>query len=172
LPDAELLTQAASANASRPVRGVLETVNDVREAIAVLQLSRVRTADAPPMATESVAIIPDGDRAVEFYSWGRCLAALEACDPARPLLCWGAGARGRAIVKALASVGVNVHGFVDGDPSKAGTTLNGVPVHSPDLLMQPGSPRPFVLVASVAAPDIVGALGRFGFSSPSDLFVV
>ncbi len=80
----------------------------------------------------------------------------------RPLYLWGAGAGGRRVLALCRAVGLNVAALVDRDPAKHGSTLESLAVVSPDAL-KAAQPRPFVIIASMYAPEIARQLRGLGF---------
>jgi hypothetical protein len=65
------------------------------------------------------------------------------------VLVWGAGMVGRRLSKHLLREGAPLSAFVDVDPNKIGRTRRGVPIISPEGLLDwwQGSPKPVVLAA-------------------------
>ncbi|MGN7614196.1 glycosyltransferase [Magnetococcales bacterium HHB-1] len=63
----------------------------------------------------------------------------------RSIVIWGAGRRTRRRVKHLLQKGIQIKAWIDIDPKKMGQTLQGVPVHDPEWLIQQKN-RPFVLI--------------------------
>ena len=75
----------------------------------------------------------------------------------RPFWIWGAGRRTRRRADHLLDYGIQPSAWIDIDPRKIGNRIDGVPVVSPDALVQ--TPRPFVLVcvANHGARDLIRA---------------
>ena len=69
----------------------------------------------------------------------------------------GAGRRTRRRADHLLDYGIQPSAWIDIDPRKIGNRIDGVPVVSPDALVQ--TPRPFVLVyvANHGARDLIRA---------------
>lgn len=88
----------------------------------------------------------------------------------RPLYLWGAGAGGRGVAAALVDRGVRVSGFVDRDPLKIGSRLDGHLVVAPATLLA-CRPRPRVVIASIHWREILLVLRRAGFRSRRDVDV-
>jgi hypothetical protein len=81
----------------------------------------------------------------------------------RPVVVWGAGPVGKAMVRALDLEGVEVTAFIDIDAKKIGQRPYGIPVHSPDALSK--RTNAFVLAAvgsADARAQIRNALANFG----------
>jgi hypothetical protein len=76
------------------------------------------------------------------------LTCLRRCVEEGEVAIWGAGQGGLRAMHMLAAFGIRITRFVDSDPAKAGTTLEGIPVTAPGALFS--GRRPFVLVASSA----------------------
>ncbi len=91
----------------------------------------------------------------------------------RAVAIWGAGAAGRGCLAELVGAGVAVAAFIDSDPAKQGTTVEGVPVVAPSWLPNPpeGALRPFVVVASMFHAEITAALADFGYRAVNDYAV-
>jgi hypothetical protein len=87
----------------------------------------------------------------------------------RPLVIWGAGAAGQRLRAALPSP---VLAFVDSDPSRAGTVIDGVPVAAPASLADASSGDSFVVVASLYAAQISETLAGMGMRAGEDFAVV
>ena len=101
----------------------------------------------------------------------RLLAAQSAAvAEVRPLVIWGCGSGGRRVLALLQEAGGLVEAFIDSDPRKAGSLLEGVPVCSPAAVVPTGERRVFVLVASVHAAAIKAQLQAAGLR-PGDDFL-
>jgi hypothetical protein len=92
-----------------------------------------------------------------------------AVEPRRPLVIWGAGAAGRRLRAALP---IPVLAFVDSDPARAGTVIDGVLVTAPASLGDASSGAPFVVVASLYAAQILETLAGMGMRAGEDFAVV
>jgi hypothetical protein len=70
--------------------------------------------------------------------------------------------------------GIEVDAFIDSNPTKVGTTIDGLPVWSPACLSHPGSSAAAigVLVASAARDDIRVALQSTGRFEGEDFVVL
>ena len=170
--DDQLVRLAAAAREGRPV-DTPSTVDDVMAAISALPLPSMMPDAVRPILTPELAVVLEGGSAVSINNWAACLETLARLGD-RDVFCWGAGARGRALVRAVAAAGFNVAGFLDSDVEKAGRSTGDVIIHGPDLLAgrSGGESRPFVFVASVGALQIVRALDSYGFHAPLDVLVV
>jgi hypothetical protein len=91
----------------------------------------------------------------------------------RPVYIWGAGALGRWLAGELGARFAAIAGFIDSDPGKAGTSFEGKPVVAPaHVLDAPPAARPFVLIASRFAHEIVLLLEDRDYRAPDDYYVV
>jgi hypothetical protein len=115
------------------------------------------------VALRSSAMTPQASRAMS--SIRRATAA------GRPLYLWGAGAAGQQALKMLQSHHVPVGGFVDRDPGKHGTTVNGLTVHSPSCLDRSAELHPFVAACGTFATEIAAALDAQGWTPNTDYAV-
>jgi glycosyl transferase family 1 len=172
LRDAEL-DRLAAANPMRKPVDPQTTIDDVLLAISVLPFGSAAPDATLPILTPEVAIVSEHGRAVSIHNWRACVDTMSTLGE-RPIFCWGCGARGRALVRALAATGFAVEGFLDSDLARSGGSACGVMIHPPDLLTarSPDDSRPFVFVASMAALEILHALRSYGFHPPLDVLVV
>ncbi len=86
---------------------------------------------------------------------------------------WGAGRKTRKRCSHLLERGFSPRAWIDIDPNKIGNRLYGVPVVSPDWLVQ--NPRPFVLgyVANHGARDLIAEhLRKMGYERGTDYLMV
>jgi SAM-dependent methyltransferase len=90
-------------------------------------------------------------------------------DDARTFVVWGAGAAGRRLRALLRT---RVAAFIDSDPAKGGTAIDGVPVVPPAALDDPGLRGAYVLVASIHAPQIAERLVALGKSADADFAAI
>ncbi len=83
----------------------------------------------------------------------------------KTLLVYGAGGGGRHFLRKAALYGVRppVAAFLDRDETKWGTTLEGIPVHSPRELGRYRPDETFVVIASVHFREIAETLARSGW---------
>ncbi len=72
---------------------------------------------------------------------------------------WGAGTFGISFFE-LFDEEINISGFVDSNPTKQNTTVNGVPIYAPEILKEKNV---FVLVSAGWTKDIYGKLDEFGY---------
>lgn len=77
--------------------------------------------------------------------------------PARPLVVWGAGRRGKPLARALAQAGRPVEAFVDLDPGKVGQEIHGADVLAPD-----GFETRFPAPGADGDAYVLGAVGALG----------
>jgi 2-polyprenyl-3-methyl-5-hydroxy-6-metoxy-1,4-benzoquinol methylase len=87
----------------------------------------------------------------------------------RPLAIWGAGAGGQR-VRALLEA--RVAAFVDSDPKKAGSSIDGVPVVVPAQLQHDDLSNAFVIVASTHAQAISAQLRGLGKKQGTDFVAI
>lgn len=85
----------------------------------------------------------------------------------REIFIWGAGGAGRAAATVLHSRAISWVGFIDRDPAKEGSILEGKPVYRPEEL-QRRTMRPRILIASMYHQEIENQLKNFGFRPPQD----
>jgi SAM-dependent methyltransferase len=138
----------------RPVADVEQIVAHVR-----------RQFDAGASTEPAAAPLSDDQRRVAALLRRWVLAE-------RPVHVWGAGSLARAVLGLMHGGGSRVVGVVDSDSRKWDTRFCDVPVSGPAALEHdPGSPRPFVLVASSFSQEIEPVLTRLGYESPDDYFV-
>ena len=98
--------------------------------------------------------------------------ARAASHAGRKVYIWGAGQAGRDCRSILQVAGVPVAGFIDRDERKHGACIEDCLVAGPEFLTEAdGGRRPFVVVASMWAPDIVRSLAGFGFRPGRDYVV-
>lgn len=98
-------------------------------------------------------------------SWKKCIE--EAYAVHRSIIIWGAGSSGRACLREIKGGGLNPAAFIDSDEEKTGAEIEGITVYGPDFLRSCES-RPFVIIASVFAPEIEAALRALDFKSNVD----
>lgn len=113
-------------------------------------------------------------RASRASAWRAVLGLLGRVsqDPASPpVVIWGAGAAGRGVLQLLRKAGCTVEAFIDSNPLKAGTEVDGVPVVEPSVLRAPRAPRPYILVASLHAAAIEQQLAELGRRPGLDYYV-
>jgi GT2 family glycosyltransferase len=91
-------------------------------------------------------------------------------ESARPMMIWGAGAGGRAFLALIQRAGGTAQAFIDSNPAKAGTILDGLPIVTPDTLTADPR-RPFVIIASVHAAAIEEQLRSRGWLPDADYHI-
>jgi SAM-dependent methyltransferase len=130
----------------------------------------IAAASSSAAHTGMLGLLPSAE---EFGLWwtsspstGRASAEVRAGT--RPLVIWGAAAGGQLVRRVLPRGQVTA--FIDADPAKQGTVVDGLPVVSPDSVSA-RSLRPFVVVASTAAPQIVSAMTANGWQAGHDFVV-
>lgn len=90
---------------------------------------------------------------------------------ARPVYVWGAGAMGQVFAAWVGGLFAGLTGFIDNDPAKEGSLVLGKPVYHSSRL-EPGATqavRPFVVVASSFAYQILPILERWGYAPDTDV---
>jgi hypothetical protein len=85
----------------------------------------------------------------------------------RPIVIWGAGSAGQIAARDIAGVTA----FVDGDPAKWQTHVNGLPVWAPADLTRDAR-RPFVVVCSMYHQEIGSRLIDMGFVRDVDFTAI
>ena len=85
----------------------------------------------------------------------------------RRIAIWGAGSGGRRLLPLLRGGGIRVAAVIDRDPSKAGTTIDGVPVITPPQDAH-GLSGMFVLIATTYAAEVEQALAARGLCAAKD----
>jgi GT2 family glycosyltransferase len=90
---------------------------------------------------------------------------------ARPLVIWGAGSAGRAVLALLRDAGAVAEAFIDSDLAKMGLRVDGLPVVAPPDVASVAGPRPFVLIASLHAVQIASRLQVLGWRQGGDYHV-
>ncbi len=85
----------------------------------------------------------------------------------REIFIWGAGNAGRTAAAVLHSRAISWVGFIDRDPAKEGSVLEGKPVYRPEEL-QRRAVRPIILIASMFHQEIENQLKKYGFRPQCD----
>jgi GT2 family glycosyltransferase len=89
--------------------------------------------------------------------------------PARDCIVWGAGRTGLALTRKLRQEGVEVRRFLEVNPGKIGTRIEGIPVSSWTSLGSPGEAHLLVAVgAKGAREEIRSALAARGWIEERD----
>lgn len=107
-----------------------------------------------------------GSRHAECLGWSSLLER----RPDKPVVIWGAGDYGEAMLRMLERMEVKVSGFLDSDPKKWGASCVGAPVSGPGILRDPG--RPTVVIASVYETEIASCLQELGYVEQLDYYRV
>lgn len=106
-------------------------------------------------------------------AFDRLRARYLARDPrvreGRPLVFWGAGRRTRQRARHARALGVTPSAYVDIDPRKIGSRLDGVEVHAPEWLACDDRPFVLVWVSSHGARDLIAErLAALGYARGQD----
>lgn len=90
----------------------------------------------------------------------------------RPIYIWGCSEAGRQTLSILSRLEIEPAGFIDRNENKQGTVVDGLTVYSPDelVLNVPDTGRPFIIIASVYAPEIIRELKAAGYVNRKDYF--
>ncbi|MEO5356697.1 MAG: glycosyltransferase [Nitrospirae bacterium YQR-1] len=91
----------------------------------------------------------------------------------RPIYIWGCGQAGEITLSVLSGYNIVPAGFVDRDCNKWGSVVKGLTVYSPEekVLKPPDAgTRPFIIIASVYAPEIIRDLNEAGYVNRKDYF--
>jgi len=102
---------------------------------------------------------------IENLGW----SALIKRDQRRPILIWGAGEYGEAMLRMLEWMGFSISGYVDSNSSKNGSVFEGFRVRLP-VGLDTESPLPIVVIASVYEHEIAAALDLLGYRENLDYF--
>ncbi|MBF0336980.1 MAG: glycosyltransferase [Nitrospirae bacterium] len=91
----------------------------------------------------------------------------------RPLYIWGAGAGGIQTRRMLASMGVNAVAFLDKSPQKQASTVDGLPVYDPVVVLKTltHKQRPYVVIGSIYGSAISADLVEMGYENEKDFAV-
>jgi hypothetical protein len=82
---------------------------------------------------------------------------------------WGAGYYGDIILKTL-SKEIRILGYIDSNPKKQNTYMNGLLIFSPSVLRDENMDDVCILVSSGWTKDIFGELGKHGFRKNENCF--
>ncbi|MBF0317632.1 MAG: glycosyltransferase, partial [Nitrospirae bacterium] len=90
----------------------------------------------------------------------------------RPLYIWGAGHAGELTLNMLLNSGIQVDGFIDGDPNKCGKSSAGLTIHKPSHIqvLTRANRRPFIVIASMYAHQIRPFLLTMGLKDRQDFW--
>lgn len=99
---------------------------------------------------------------------------LRALSPSRPVVLWGAGRAGVLGVRFLRDHGIEPSAFVDSSVGDGHAPVEGLPVLPPARLMALGETdsRPYVVVTSQYADDIVATAAGLGLTAPDAVCVL
>lgn len=89
----------------------------------------------------------------------------------RSIYIWGAGQQGRGVSRILQRNGFHVHGFLDSSKQLHGSTALGVPIYSPEAVLEGehSNSHPFVIIASFFFENVLMERCRaFGLSDDID----
>ncbi|KJU81667.1 glycosyltransferase [Candidatus Magnetobacterium bavaricum] len=91
----------------------------------------------------------------------------------RPLYIWGAGAGGIQTRRMLASMGASAVAFLDRFRQKQLTTIDGLPVYDPVVVLNTTvhQRRPYVVIGSIYSSAISSDLIEMGYESEKDFAV-
>lgn len=138
------------------------------------QLAKVEQVLLAWRESESRLTRSDGKYSREAFD--RLRASYLSQDPrlhtGRALYVWGAGRRSRQRANLLLEKGIVFAAWIDIDPRKIGNIVQGIPVHSPQVLLQN---RPFVLVYvnNHGARDLIAAdLAKMNYQRGLDYLMV
>jgi hypothetical protein len=110
-------------------------------------------------------------RTAAWHALLHLLAQASRGPAGRPILIWGSGAAGRNLLALLRGAAVDVDGFIDSHPAKIGSRVEALPVVGPDALHTRTPRRPYVLIASMYADQIMDQLNEQGWQTGADYFV-
>jgi SAM-dependent methyltransferase len=101
------------------------------------------------------------------------LVAMLLTHVSRPIYLWGTGALGRQFAELAGERFARVTAFIDSAPDKQHETLLDKPIVAPTVLNGAANetPRPFVIVTSSFASEILSTLAEMRYHSPDDVFV-
>ena len=139
-------------------------------------ISRLAQRQRVALAPKSAWFLPGDSQLLELDGWQRAhtlryhlLTARDEAERGRRLMIWGAGQAGRAAERLLAGLGVAIDAFVSSVPDA--THVAGRPLLPPSAVC--GAHRDvFVLIASMAAHDIVPMLVAGGATREKDFVVL
>jgi SAM-dependent methyltransferase len=91
----------------------------------------------------------------------------------RPIYLWGTGALGRQFAELAGERFARVTAFIDSAPDKQHSILLDKPIVAPTVLSRASheTPRPFVVVTSSFAAEILPVLAEMGYHGSEDVFV-
>ncbi|WP_338553367.1 glycoside hydrolase family 99-like domain-containing protein [Paenibacillus sp. KS-LC4] len=93
-------------------------------------------------------------------------------NTARPVYIWGTGAAGIKTLDFLNDAGIKVEGFIDNNPLKINTLVQGVIVKSKSALMEKvKEEKPFICIASMFHEEIEKDLKAIGYIRNQDFAI-
>lgn len=95
-------------------------------------------------------------------------------DGGRPIYIWGTGSSGLRTLNLFNDVKVKVAGFIDSNPQKWGSCLDGIDIYSPDEILSKAdivAQCPFVIVASMFDHEIVLVLKQYNLKLIDDYVI-
>lgn len=152
--------------------GAIQLPVDLRDVPAILQRSFQQSweVELPEEMCASLSITPRPVAVVPKPQALRILATAAAHE--RPVYVCGTGQAGRALAGELRRRDLAIAGFVDRDPVKQGSIVDGLPVESRQALSRAREPRPFMAVSGVFAADIDAELASGGWVRGEDYVVL
>jgi len=96
----------------------------------------------------------------------------QAAGKPQKIMIWGAGSGGQRILAILRALGVQAAAFIDRDPAKIGTKVEGLPIIGPAEVVG-GTPKTneFVVVASTFAEQIKRELQKAKWTNNENFYV-
>jgi SAM-dependent methyltransferase len=165
---------------------ILATAARCEQGLAWLDLDDERVADLPqralrdgwtyqlpvPYAYREIVLpqqAPPASRNVPTAD----VVAMLLTHVSRPIYLWGSGALGRQFADLAGERFARVTAFVDSSPDKQRQTLLDKPIVDPAVLRRAANEtsRPFVIVTSLFAHEILSALAAMTYHCPDDVFV-
>ncbi|MGH9309920.1 MAG: glycosyltransferase [Vicinamibacterales bacterium] len=161
-------TAGALADDPGPRQSTAAVAVSTRRADDVRATRQVEAAESPvPSLEQFVESARTVTGIVDEAEMFDCLRAISR--EGRRIVIWGAGSAGARCITRLTEIGVAVTAFIDRDQTRHGQLFQGRPVRSPADVLGSGEPRPFVVIASLFAPEIEAGLIRAGWNPLADL---
>lgn len=116
--------------------------------------------------------VHEGYRIRSAFDWeifARRIQTMASGD--RPLLIWGAGSAGRKAIRSKEVLRTHAKAFIDSSSEKQGRHLEGLPILSPAHLHS-FQPKPYVVITSQFANQIVSHLEGIGYRAEADFLVM
>ena len=105
--------------------------------------------------------------------WPDLLRRLRSLGIDRPIYCWGAGARGDAVLSILRSASVDPVAFIDSDPRREGASVRGVPVVGPHVINRgSAAPKAFIIVTTMFREGVIRSLKAAGMVRRRDWWLL